>query len=430
MKIHVQPWPTWKKILFRFIFIYLTLFIAPWTWLDSIPGVDFITRYYYQVNDWLVNMANTYVFHVRPVLVPFNGSGDTSYGWTQLWLYLSLAGIGCAVWSALDKRTSYNLLDYWMRTLLRYYIAMVAMSYGIIKLFGLQMPFPNLSQLATPLGDFLPMRFSWMFIGYSTPYQFFAGAMEVLAGLLLLNRRTVTTGLLMGMGVFTQVAVLNLCFDIPVKIYSIQLFSYCLILLAYDAPRLIRFFVLNEPIEATPLYDVDFSKRWMTISRWTAKVAFVILFIGFPFFQSWDRYQAINATPIPKPFYGVYHVDTFVVNADTMPITTHDTLRWKDIIFDKSGLGSVNAQDTTFRQRYRRGYFSYATDTVKQTIAIKKFTNDSLPLFTMQYTRFNNEEVHLRTKFRNDSIRVVIRKSNRHFQLTEKQFHWLSEYNR
>ena len=48
------------------------------------------------------------------------------------------------------------------------------------------MPFPALSQLATPLGDLLPMRFSWLFIGYSAPYQFFSGAMETIAGLLLL----------------------------------------------------------------------------------------------------------------------------------------------------------------------------------------------------------------------------------------------------
>ena len=54
------------------------------------------------------------------------------------------------------------------------------MSYGIIKLFVLQMPFPQLSQLATPLGDLLPMRFSWLFIGYSVPYQFFSGAMETI----------------------------------------------------------------------------------------------------------------------------------------------------------------------------------------------------------------------------------------------------------
>ena len=61
---------------------------------------------------------------------------------------------------------------------MRYYIAFTAFLYGIDKIFLLQMPFPNQSALATPLGDLLPMRFSWFFIGYSAPYEFFAGAME------------------------------------------------------------------------------------------------------------------------------------------------------------------------------------------------------------------------------------------------------------
>src|SRR5262249_42923784 len=129
----------------------------------------------------------------------------------------------------------------------RYYVALVALSYGIIKLFALQMPFPNLSQLATPLGDFLPMRLSWMFIGYSQPYQFFSGAMEVLAALLLLYRKTATLGVLMACAVFTNVMVLNLSYDIPVKIYSAEIVFFCLFLLANEIKRIVNFFILNKP---------------------------------------------------------------------------------------------------------------------------------------------------------------------------------------
>ena len=83
------------------------------------------------------------------------------------------------------------------------------------------MPFPALSQLATPLGDLLPMRFSWLFIGYSVPYQFFSGAMETIAGLLLLYRRTVTAGLFAATGAFLNVVMINLSYDVPVKLYRV-----------------------------------------------------------------------------------------------------------------------------------------------------------------------------------------------------------------
>lgn len=88
--------------------------MAPWTWLDSIPGVEYITKYYGRLMDWLVNKSNTWFFHVRKELVPLNGSGDTSYGWAQVWLFLSLAVIGSVVWSVLDrKRPGYTHLNYW-----------------------------------------------------------------------------------------------------------------------------------------------------------------------------------------------------------------------------------------------------------------------------------------------------------------------------
>src|SRR5262245_5340120 len=89
-----NAWPFWERLLFRFFFIYFFLYMEPWTWLDSIPGVASVTQYYYLFTDWAVRTSNEHVFHVRDVLVPLNGSGDTSFGWVQLWLNLSIAAIG------------------------------------------------------------------------------------------------------------------------------------------------------------------------------------------------------------------------------------------------------------------------------------------------------------------------------------------------
>ena len=83
-----HTWPLWRKILFRFFFIYLGLNIAPWTWLDRIPYVEYVTKYYYQFLDWAINLSNAKIFHIRKVLVPINGSGDTSYGWAQVCLFI------------------------------------------------------------------------------------------------------------------------------------------------------------------------------------------------------------------------------------------------------------------------------------------------------------------------------------------------------
>ena len=166
-----QPWPgriQWsfaEKILFRFIFIYFILYTAPWTWILDLPGVSYISQYYYMGMDWLVNFFNGKVFKTYKELVPLNGSGDTSFGWTHMKMNLVLAAVGMVIWTITDlKARNYNGLSYLLRVVLRYTLIIALLSYGIIKIFGLQMIFPSLSQLATPLGDLLPMRLSWLFV--------------------------------------------------------------------------------------------------------------------------------------------------------------------------------------------------------------------------------------------------------------------------
>jgi hypothetical protein len=428
-----RGWPQWQRVLFRFFFIYLLLQIAPWDWFAAIPGVRYVLRYYDGVTDWAVQVANARVFHVRDALVPINGSGDTSWAWTALWLYLSVAAIGCVVWTIVDrKRAHYERLAFWLRTIVRYYIASAALSYGIIKLFLLQMPFPALSQLATPLGDLLPMRFSWLFIGYSAPYQFFSGMMETTAGLLLLYRRTVTAGLFAATGAFLNVVMINLSYDVPVKLYSMHLFFACLFLLALDSKRLLRFLVLNQATPATTAYNARFDRTWQRWGSAAVKVFIVFQILIFPFKNGWQRYQTVNRGTADGPFKaGVYDVRRYVVNRDTLG--SADTLRWHDVIFDNAGAGSVNTSDQLFWQRYRRGYFRYRPDTIKHTVAVWKTSaipRDSTFLFTMRYEIPDSNTVRLHAAIRGDSVHVELVRTLRHFQLTERQFHWLSEYNR
>jgi hypothetical protein len=105
----VQPaqsvrWPLWQRVLFRFFFIYLGLQIAPWNWIGRIPGMGFVGRWHYQVVNWGVELSNARFWHIADPLVRPNGSGDTSWSWAQLWMFLSVAVIGTIIWSVVDRR--------------------------------------------------------------------------------------------------------------------------------------------------------------------------------------------------------------------------------------------------------------------------------------------------------------------------------------
>jgi hypothetical protein len=429
-----QPWPVWRRIGFRFAFVYFVLTFSPLAFLEFIPGAYGLIEVLYAPIVWLTEWVNKHWLHIADPLVMPNGSGDTSYGWAGMYTYLLLAIVVSIGWSLFDrKRPSYNQLCYWLCLLLRYTLIMTCFAYGMQKVFALQMPFPNLSQLATPLGDFLPMRLSWMFIGYSTPYQVFSGVAEVLAALLLLWRRTATLGALVAFGVMFNVAMLNLSYDIPVKIYSIHLCIISASLLWQDRERLLNFFLLNRPTIPSTLFEHSFSKKWMRISRVIAKVLFIALGLGMVVVSTIQYKQQVateNKMVLPPIKPGMYNVELFVKNGDTLSADYADTTRWKEVIFDYNGQGSVNAVDSLFRIRYRRGYFAYLPDSTGKNIAFRKFATDSLPLFTLQLQQPDSNTMLLQGHIKSKAVSIRLRRMARHFQLAERQFHWLSEANR
>jgi hypothetical protein len=164
------------------------------------------------------------------------------------------------------------------------------------------------------------------------------------------------------------------------------------------------------------------------------KALLVWLIVITPFRRDWEQYQNLKRPPMPGPFReGIYDVKLYVVNRrDTIPASVADTLRWKDVIFDSRGAGSVNTTDPVFWQRYRRGYFRYKPDTAARTMAVWKTSAalDSTWLFSMRYEVSDTNTIRLRTAIRGDSLYVELVRTDRHFQLAERQFHWLSEYNR
>ena len=206
---------------------------------------------------------------------------------------------------------------------------------------------------------------------------------------------------------------------------------YCVYLLLNDSKRLFDFFILNKAVAENTIHTIQFSKRWMRISRVVFKLVFVIFYVILPFINTRERYFSQFEKKISMPIHsGIYDVMVFTINKDTLPYLPSDTIRWKDIIFEKDGMGSVGSTDTLFRQRYRRGYFSFKTDTLHKTIGLKKIAGDSLNIFEFNYAIPDSTSLHLWGNKNKDSYNIRLKKSNRHFKLAEKQFHWISEANR
>jgi len=177
-----------------------------------------------------------------------SGSGDTTYNYVQIFVWVIISFLFAVTWVLLDrKHTSYRRLAYWLRIFMRYYLGYTLLVYGFVKIIKLQFPSPGLVRLVQPYGDSSPMGLAWTFVGFSNGYNMYIGGAEVLAGSLLFFKRTTLLGSLLSMTVMMNVAAMNFAYDIPVKLFSLNLVLFSVYLAAFDWQRIRNVFFLNRP---------------------------------------------------------------------------------------------------------------------------------------------------------------------------------------
>ncbi|HYC92239.1 MAG TPA: hypothetical protein VEO54_23725 [Thermoanaerobaculia bacterium] len=389
------------RFLFRFVFAFLLLFNFPFP-LNVIPGVNFDgwTRSGWDV---LVQPAGRALFGVSPSAV-FTGSGDTRWSWTQLALMLAISLAAAMVWTVWDRRTNYPRLARFLHTYVRFALAYVMLVYGTMKVIPLQFPPPSLDRLIQPFGHASPMGLLWTFMGASAPYVIFTGIGEMLGGLLLTMRRTALLGAVVSAAVMTQVAVLNFCYDVPVKIYSTLLLFEALVLIAYGARRLLFALVPQVPRVA-----------WWKIALRTAAV----VAICFMFLKDGRDYGKQLAQR--SPLRGIWRVDVLQVNGVDRPPLITDTGRWRRMVFDYPQGISVQLMND---QRHR---YAIALKEPQKTFSL---TRRDHPNFRASFTyrRPDPQTLVLDGTMEGDRVHVVARREpDTEFLLNTRGFHWINE---
>jgi hypothetical protein len=196
------------------------------------------------------------------------GSGDSIYGWMFALANLVVALVGAVVWTAIDRRRGARLVPMTLGWV-RWIVGTNMIVYGAVKVFSSQFGDLHPLQLAKPVGEYSPMVLLWTFMGYSDGYEVFTGLVELLAGVLLLVPTTAFLGSVVALGATAHVLVLNLCFDVPVKLLASHLFVGSLALVAHDGRRWFPALVLGRPLApvapAPPISDR--MRRWSRVAK-------------------------------------------------------------------------------------------------------------------------------------------------------------------
>jgi hypothetical protein len=346
------------------------------------------------------------------------GSGDTKLNYVENYCYLVLAFIGTIVWSLLDrKRTGYVTLHSWFRIWIRYTLAFTMLSYGFAKVFPLQMQL-YLPAMIERWGDFSPMGALWNFMAASKPYTILSGSAEVLAALLLLFRRTTLLGAMISFGVMFNVAALNYCYDVPVKLYSTNLALMSVFLLGPDARRLTQLLLLNQPTVPANLSRPVLPVLCARIVARLVKGGILCWAVSIAYMH-WGWYKQVYFNTQHPPISGLYEVESFTRNGKDSPPLLTDAARWHWLYVQSSeGILVISMND-------KRKYYGANQEAAKNTVTLSSGQDKSV--FTYSWSDTNH--LVLRGTMTSDALEVRLRKAApSDFLLLNRGFHWINEY--
>jgi hypothetical protein len=135
-------------------------------------------------------------------------------------------------------------------------------------------------------------------------YERFIGSAEVLGGLLVLLPWTGLIGALLTLGVTFGVFMVNMTYDVPVKLLAFHLVLMSIFLIAPDARRLINWFVLNRPVvpASAPRYGPSASSHrgWII-----AIMVFTVWALGLEVYGGAQGVKQFGADAPKSPLYGI-----------------------------------------------------------------------------------------------------------------------------
>ncbi len=346
-------WNPLTRFAFRFCFAYFGLFclmFPQFLWVytgvlkDKLPELAILGFLYPLSPIW--EWVGRHVFGADVELHLDSGSGDQAIIWVFVFCVLVVALGAAVVWSVLDRRRpNYHRLNAWFLLAMRLCLGGQMLWYGMAKVIPTQMAEPPLTALISRYGDFTPMAVLWFQVGSSQPYEILLGAAEVLGGLLLFVPRTATLGALVSLVSMLQVFILNMSFDVPVKILSGHLLLISLVLLAPQARRLANVLVLQRWSEPARQPEPFRSRRvrWFAVGL-QAVLGLWVLAGGI---QEGLRFWNEGGGGTPKPeLYGIWTVSEFSRDGQVVPPLTTDQNRWRRLVVDVTGMAYQKMDDS------------------------------------------------------------------------------------
>lgn len=396
-------WTMTERIIFRLAFCYLVFYFV---FLDNFfvpffPFLKYLHAPFEFVSSIFVGSINRLFVHNHYDKDIYTGITDSSWFGISMASYLALSILITIVWTSLDKRKNYTKLFTFLHVYARYYLAFVLFLYGIDKLLEAQFPDPLPDWLSQPTGNLDPHTLLWLFMGSSKSYSIFGGCVEVLAGGLLLFRKSSSLGALISIAVLTNILVIDIAYDTLVKALLFHLILISAFILSPNIKRIFNFFVSNKTTGLTTMPSLFPRNKYLWVYYFT-KFTLVICLISFHVKNVSESVETRK-----RSYYsgidGVYDIKEYYRNGvQLLPLTT-DTARWKRIIINKYDEISVQFMSDSFVQ------YTIQPDSITKSLTLSLW-NDSTFKSKLNYELDKNGNYIFEGVYKNDSIKFLSKK--------------------
>lgn len=431
-----QRWSLAVRIVFRFGVVYSALFclmIGQIVFVFAGIGHEILPeaapRWPLQQADPLVKWVGREVFGVDATLRTDSGSGDQTAIWVLVFCMLVVAAGVTVIWSVVDRRRpAYPCAATWFLLFIRWCLAGQMLFYGIAKAIPSQMPTPPLSALIQPYGQLTPMEVLWLQVGSSPGYEILLGTAELLGGLLLLLPRTATLGAMLSLVCMAQVFVLNMTFDVPVKILSFHLVVFSLVLLAPQARRLADMFLLArraDPAVQPPLFAGRRANRYAALAQAALSVWIVVgvVHIGW---TSWNEFGG----GAPKPaLYGLWEVTEFRSDGQPVPPLLTDGTRWQRLVIEFEGALTYQRMNGALVTVPAQVDTASRTMTILDPPVSGTVGPPRTPSAVFAYSQPTVDSLRLEGQLDSRATLIELRSVDlENFPLNGPRFHWVQDY--
>lgn len=403
----------WTQLLQKVVMLFVTFFIASFSFPHYfIPDIGAYTHVFFEkIVAWI---ANNILQLKKPYTVELISDSTGMYVNALMLLMISFP-LGL-VWQKMDKHNIAAKLFQWFKIFVRYYLALQMLVYGFNKVFKWQFYLPEPNTLFTTIGNSYKDILFWSTMGISRTYSVFTGCCEVLAAVLLLFRRTSLLGAIATFAIMVNVFMLNLCFDISVKLYSLVLIFLSLVLIVPYLKLVFQFLVLKKSTQLPDEKNVSLFVRKKNVLPYLKWLIVFILFADS--LALYFEENNFNDDKFPRTYlHGAYTVVDFVRNNDTLQPLLTDGFRWKRIFVHRRGYLITQLMNDDMKD------YELAIDTVNKEFLFQS-KEDSV-VHSLAYQIDKDSLIKLKGKFCNDSIQLRIKKINlQNLPVLKNEFSW------